>query len=216
MLAPATVHARIVMCPGAAEQITAAVERIQRSIDPCSESAEIMEIFTRLERCTARTYEICINTQAARNEFDRRIGPRGQPLPRTITWNPELHTEIELGCDGDPTKPVRRDPTASLLHELVHAVQDCDGQNPGEHELEAVRIENIYRRAAGLCQRGGYGDLVLPRAMAISCSPGHCPCSKGLETHDGQLLRRADGRDTEPVAPLQGRTAADSSGDQPQ
>jgi hypothetical protein len=43
-----------------------------------------------------------------------------------------------------------RDPTASLVHELAHAAQDCSGLNPGEHELEAVRIENIYRRASGL------------------------------------------------------------------
>ena len=67
------------------------------------------------------------------------------------------------------TGRVTRDPTASLLHEIVHAVHDCEGLDPGAHELDAVRIENIYRRAAGLCQRTGYGDVPLPAAMVRVC-----------------------------------------------
>jgi hypothetical protein len=94
--------------------------------------------------------------------FDRPVDHHGRPLRRTIGWNPALRSELEPGRDGDPGEPLRRDPTASLLHELVHAAHDCQGLNPGEHEFEAVRIENIYRRAAGLCQRPGYGDEPLP------------------------------------------------------
>jgi len=74
---------------------------------------------------------------------------------------------------------VLRDPAASLLHELAHAADDCRGLNPGEHELEAVRVENVYRRAAGLCQRAGYGDDALPRAFVKECSPAHCSCAPG-------------------------------------
>jgi hypothetical protein len=40
-----------------------------------------------------------------------------------------------------------------------------------------VRIENIYRRAAGLCQRHGYGEAVLPASMVRLCTAGECPCS---------------------------------------
>jgi hypothetical protein len=95
---------------------------------------------------------------------------------RTVTWNPELRSELEGACDGDATRLVTRDPIASLLHELVHAVQDCEGLNPGEHELEAVRIENIYRRAAGLCQRTGYGAISLPADEIRICTSAMCSC----------------------------------------
>jgi len=131
----------------------------------------------QLDACLGATYRICTSTQIDRNLFDRPTGPSGEALPRTITWNPELRSELEPSCDGDVSTPVLRDPTASLVHELAHAVQDCTGLNPGEHELEAVRIENIYRRAAGLCQRHSYGDLPLPVAMVKVCSGNNCPCS---------------------------------------
>jgi len=54
--------------------------------------------------------------------------------------------------------------------ELVHALDACEGRNPCEHELEAVRVENVYRRAAGLCQRTRYGDVPLPASMTNYCS----------------------------------------------
>ncbi len=69
-----------------------------------------------------------------------------------------------------------RDPTASLLHEVVHAVQDCEGLEPSEHEFEAVRVENIYRRDRHLCQRTRYGEQILPAAMLVACEPGRCSC----------------------------------------
>ena len=101
---------------------------------------------------------------------------KGKPALRTVTWNPELRTELEGSCYGDPTRAVTRDPTASLLHELVHAVQDCEGLNPGDNELDAVRIENIYRRAAGLCQRTGYGTIALPADEIRLCTSTMCSC----------------------------------------
>jgi hypothetical protein len=89
-----------------------------------------------------------------RNWFDR---PNGDPTRiRTITWNRGWPPPIEFSCDGDPGKPVLRDATASSC-ELAHAAQDCDGLDPTANEFDAVRIESIYRRAAGLCQRTVYG-----------------------------------------------------------
>src|SRR5262245_3193712 len=70
-----------------------------------------------------------------------------------------------------------RDPVASLLHEIVHAAHDCAGLDAGEYELEAVRVENIYRRAAGLCPRHGYGDDRLAVEPTKGCAPAHCDCS---------------------------------------
>ena len=60
-----------------------------------------------------------------------------------------------------------------IAWDCAHAVHDCEGRNPGKGEFEAVRIENIYRRAAHLCQRTRYGDAPLPPAMmrdASTCS----------------------------------------------
>ena len=91
---------------------------------------------------------------------------------------------------------VTRDPIASLLHELVHAVQDCEGLNPGEHELEAVRVENIYRRAAGLCQRTGYGAMALPSDQIRICTEAICSCLPPA-TDDGTVnlfAHRSGGR----------------------
>jgi hypothetical protein len=169
--------AQLVACRNSADLIASAVARVRSSIDPCGESVEVQQILDTVERCVRNTYEVCADTEIARNVFDRPVAHRGETPIRTITWNPELTTELETTCAGDPTQPLLRDPTASLLHELVHAAQDCGGLNPGEHELEAVRVENIYRRAAGLCERSGYGEELLPASMMASCSPRPCSCS---------------------------------------
>ena len=155
--------------------VTEALARIRSSVDPCGESPQVVALLDKLEHCTATNYQICTSQESDRNWFDRP--GRDPAFMRTITWNPTLLTAIELGCDGDPSKPVLRDATASLLHELAHAAQDCDGLDPAAHELEAVRIENIYRRAAGMCQRRGYGDESLPIERVRLCEPGHCSCA---------------------------------------
>jgi hypothetical protein len=176
MLGPVAARSQLVPCHRAADapRIAGALSRIQHSVDPCGESAEMLGVLDRLERCARASYEICTSAETGRNLFEH---PHGRDQPRTITWNPELRSELERGCDGDPARPVMRDPTASLLHEIVHAVHDCEGLNPGEYELEAVRIENIYRRAAGLCQRTRYGDDRLPLEMVRGCGLGQCDCS---------------------------------------
>ena len=164
-------------CQGAAAQadIQVALKRIRAAVDPCGDSPVIAALLDKVERCAATSYRICTDLTSDRNWFDR---PNGDPkLIRTITWNPGLVTPIEFGCAGDPNRPVLRDATASLLHELTHAAQDCDGLDPTANEFEAVRIENIYRRAAGLCQRTAYGTDPLPLDMIRNCAPGKCPCT---------------------------------------
>ncbi len=199
LLASAPADSQLIPCSNEADTrlIANALLDIQQSVDPCGESAELIALMEDLRGCT-KPYRICSDLKSGRNVFDRPIDPHGEVLPRTITWNPELRSELELGCDGDPRKPVQRDPAASLLHELVHAVQDCKGLNPGEHEFEAVRVENIYRRAAGLCQRRTYGDDLLPPEMVRICSVGECPCSTpgdpGERRIRTQLAAPEDGR----------------------
>jgi hypothetical protein len=175
----ALVDAQLVPCTTQADRrsIADALLEIRRRVDPCGDSPEVIALLENLRRCTRATYQICSDVRIDRNLFERPLDAHGHALSRTITWNPELRSELEWGCDGDPRKPVLRDPTASLLHELAHAAQDCEGLNPGEHELEAVRTENIYRRAAGLCQRRKYGDDPLPREMVKICASDRCVCS---------------------------------------
>lgn len=178
LVQPVVASAERASCPSNtdAQRTADALKRIERSVDPCGESDQVIDVLKKFAHCSKTNYRICLNNAVDRNVFDRPTGPHGEPLARTITWNPGLRSTLEPGCDGDPTRPVQRDPLASLLHEIAHAVQDCTGLNPGEHELEAVRIENIYRRAAGLCQRTGYGENPLPQSMVRRCTPGNCSC----------------------------------------
>ena len=165
MLAIASLVLAVLVAPPAARPgpvphrrtggVAAAIRRIETSVDPCGETSTVLAVLERLDGCG---YQIRTSATAERNLFDRDA----------ITWNPELRSELEPSCD--------RDPTASLLHELVHALDACDGRNPGERELEAVRIENIYRRAAGLCQRTRYGNDRLPAAMVRECTRERCTC----------------------------------------
>jgi hypothetical protein len=153
-------------------QVEDALAQLRGAIDPCGESAEVTAALDALAGCRTARYEICVSASADRNLFDR---PSSRDGIRTIVWNPSLSSELEPRCapGGDP---LRREPTASLLHEIVHAAHDCAGLDPGQLELEAVRVENIYRRAAGLRQRGAYGTEPLPAEMMKSCEPGACTC----------------------------------------
>ena len=180
--------------------IAAALRAIRASVDPCGESAELAAMLATLERCAPGHYRICTDRSTHRNVFDRPLGPD----PRIIIWNPELRSVLEPACVDDPGGRVLRDPTASLVHELAHAAQDCAGLNPGEHELEAVHLENVYRRAAGLWQRRGYGDEPLPPDMVRACMPGRCSCSPPGDVTTSTA--------TEPVGPLS-TPEATSSGD---
>jgi hypothetical protein len=175
---PVVAAARLVPCDDHADtgSIAAALTAIERSVDPCGESADVRAMLEILKRCAAASYQICTDSTIPRNVFDRPTAFQNSDR-RTITWNPGLRSELEPGCDAGTGAPVLRDPTASLVHELAHATQDCTGLNPGEHELEAVRIENIYRRAAGLPQRRGYGEDPLPREMVRTCTPTECSCA---------------------------------------
>lgn len=180
LLTVAGARGELVPCRHAADhaRIRDAVEHIRRSVDPCGESPQVVGLLERIERCATARYEICTDPGATRNV----TSPRGADRLGTIVWNPELRSELEPGCDGDAGRPVARDPIASLLHELAHAADDCEGRNPGERELEAVRIENIYRRAAGLCQRSAYGDARLETEWQMLCTPEQCACSLRVAT----------------------------------
>lgn len=171
--------------------IHSAFRNMEDRSDPCGESQEVLAILKAFRECSKATYRICTDPSASRNYFDRPNGDDAEGLVRAITWNPELRTELEPECADDEDTPVRRDPIASLLHEIVHAVQDCQGLNPGEHELDAVRVENIYRRSAGLCQRRGYGEARLPSNSVKVCGAHACPCTPPADTSepDRQLTR---------------------------
>lgn len=196
--APARAHD----CKAASDsEVAAALAAIERSADPCGETGAVREVVRQFRRCSLRGLRICADRGSERNFIERApINERGTPT--TITWNPGLRSELEWGCDGDPRRAVRRDPTASLLHELAHAVQDCAGLDPADHEFEAVQIENIYRRANKLCQRTRYGTESLPAEMLVSCEPTDCRCGSA---------RRVLAADSVPPAPASTRNS--SAGD---
>ncbi len=178
-----------VVCDAPARQarVMRALVDIETSIDPCGGSAEVRALLRKFRACTVHRYQVCTDFQADRNSIDRPDGADADRV-RTISWNPALRTPLERGCDGDPDAAVDRDPTASLLHEVAHAVQDCEGLDPGEHEFEAVRIENIYRRAKGLCQRTKYGDTPLPQRFRVVCDPGSCSCAPAAEPFGRRMV----------------------------
>ena len=176
-------------------EVVAALADIEASIDPCGESHEISSLLTAFRACAESGYTVCIDRQAERNSTDAAPAENGRHV--YITWNPDLRTELEPGCHSDPARIVRRDPTASLLHEVAHIVQDCAGLDPNAHEFEAVRIENIYRRSRNLCQRTVYGSHPLPRSMLVDCEPGRCLCTTGdrplmADVHRPQSLPQSD------------------------
>jgi hypothetical protein len=187
LLAPGA-PAKLVPCrSGQDGRIADALNRIRDGVDPCGESPEVTRMLDEFQHCARARYQICIDVTASRNLFDRA----GKDGIGTITWNPELRSELEDGCGGDPAKRVMRDPVASLLHELVHAAHDCAGLDPREYELEAVRVENIYRRAAGLCLRTGYGDDRLAAEPMKGCTPGPCECSAAPVSASNAMPRPA-------------------------
>jgi hypothetical protein len=189
---PLAAPAQLVPCEdqGDTDTIASALSAIERSVDPCGESADLVATVESVRRCARARYQICISSTANRNLFDRPTGFRSSDR-RTITWNPELRSALD--ADGDDWPAMLRDPAASLVHELAHAAQDCAGLNPGEHELEAVRIENIYRRAWGLPQRSRYGSQPLPPAMIMGCMPGECACERPVGATQARAGTQPDG-----------------------
>lgn len=197
--------------PAIRERVAYAVQEIETVVDPCGDSTEIGRVMESFRRCDPTLYEICIDTRSPRNYVDP--GAREEPpQPTSLFWNPELRTELESSCDGDSSRPVLRDPTASLLHEIVHVVQDCNGLDPAANEAEAVRIENIYRRARGLCQRTRYGAHALPADSFVPCSSHSCSCPPS-ELPVPAAVRRDDLRLTESSDATRARTAGDTGSD---
>jgi hypothetical protein len=175
-------------------EVLAALVEIESSVDPCGQSGEIRDLMDRFRACAARGCQICLDPTGSRNWIERSSDDGARRVPATIRWNPGLRDELERGCEGDAVKSVPRDPVAQLLHEIVHAVQDCSSLDPGEFEFDAVRVENIYRRARGLCQRTRYGDLRLPAEMLVQCDPGHCSCEGALPPSE---IASGGGRDAD-------------------
>jgi len=81
--------------PAGAAQIESAFETIRRSIDPCGESGQLVDLLDRFERCATR-YDICIDPTASRN----LLQPRGVEQTGTIIWNPALPPSSKRSATG--------------------------------------------------------------------------------------------------------------------
>ena len=94
-------------------------------------------------------------------------GQNGTGTGSTVTWDPSF---TDPYADG-----TRRDPCASLFHELVHAADFDKGTDDGaagangiiKAEIKACTEENKYRHGNGLPQRKKYGDKDLPEGSII-------------------------------------------------
>jgi hypothetical protein len=95
-------------------------------------------------------------------------GGTGAGTGTTTGWDPGYTDPY-----GDGTA---RDPCASLLHELRHALDGEQGTRDSRldgatsiktNEIEASKEENRYRKKKGLPQRGKYGDKDLPASAKL-------------------------------------------------
>jgi hypothetical protein len=142
-----------------------AFDTIRRSIDPCGESAQIVDMVDRFERCTRASYEICTDGTASRNLRE----PRGVDERGTIIWNPALRSELRRGCDGDPARPVMRDPWRRCC--TSSSTRWTTAKDATRRRVSwRPSVEDVYRRAVGLCQRSGYGDQLLGAEARRACA----------------------------------------------
>jgi hypothetical protein len=113
---------------------------------------------------------------------------------QVIKWNPEAGERY-------PTTGLCKDPVASLVHELYHALENqasvaspigegilqtdrkisnADTNYIPLSEVDATTAENLYRRLNGLCIRTHYGAIPLPASKwgsaGICYDPGAEPC----------------------------------------
>ena len=100
-----------------------------------------------------------------------------------VFYNPRLNKQF-------PGDGVCVDPIAALLHELYHAFENQNGTLQANREdtsvngikkseLNAVNVENLYRRLHGLCPRTQYGAKKLPAQDLIGACPNQMlsmPC----------------------------------------
>jgi len=134
-----------------------------------SDGAEAKKILEDLEKSDRETKIQAGNksnsTTSASDEDGKSkdAGGTGKGTNSTVTWDPEYKDKY---ADGTP-----RDPCASLLHELRHALDGVTGTrdprpDPGSkipmNEVKACTEENRYRKDRGLPQRTQYGDKKLP------------------------------------------------------
>jgi hypothetical protein len=96
--------------------------------------------------------------------------------PCDVYWNPDNDNFYSF-------ETVRRDPTASLIHELAHAAQSVLGEAPRDRismeDLGGVYIENMYRRSnPPLPMRTSYGLAPLdPNALLPCCGSPNVGCN---------------------------------------
>ena len=99
-----------------------------------------------------------------------------------------------------------KDSRITLLHELVHARDSINGtlDRSGSHirksELDAIRIENLYREKLGICPRTVYGKRSLP----LNEMPAK-PCPNPEDQMCRQFTSSCDAPSPAPAPPQQGK-----------
>ena len=151
-------------------------EDFQKAVNACldkirADGDDAKSILQALED-SARDHQIKpgngVNGTVADDSKDSRSkddGGTGKGTTSTTEWDPTLTKPY---ADG-----VARDPCATLLHELRHALDADEGsmdyrRDPDtkiqNQELKASTAENRYRKNQGLPQRTMYGKTKLPKS----------------------------------------------------
>lgn len=160
------------------DQVNACLQIItETDVDP----AEVLRQLRNSPRTTTiHETDANINSTDYTNSNDANspaAGGTGNGSDTSIDWNPTNRTNEENGAGGQPATP--RDPCASLMHELRHALDGANGTRDPRieppppapdgikhNEIEACREENLYRKKhPPLPQRRQYGGRDLPSSV---------------------------------------------------
>jgi hypothetical protein len=146
-------------------------ERLRRELAALRTSATVVTVQLRYE--TGKLKWERMRTKNMRRTDDHRVMLKGLARDVIITWN------LAIDAVPGPGDCHQADPVSNLSHELHHAYQLLYAIpiRPADHfpvdpnEADAVSVENIYRRCAGMCQRDHYGFHNVPATTTCPCDP---------------------------------------------
>jgi hypothetical protein len=156
---PAQAELRIYGDPTVQQQVNDALADIESTPEGQAlvDALRSSERVTTISTIAPNAFGIC---EGGCSRADNRTRPQGA----RVYWDPTYTGELEPGVSADPS--------ASLLHELAHAVQYVTSDRSlkrsdretgiRESEIQATARENVYRMRKGLPARTTYGGRTLP------------------------------------------------------
>lgn len=140
-------------------------QKVQKALDELSKSKAGKEVLDALKGSDKvhKIKETNVPKGSGNRPDDMGKAGNGTGTGSTTKWEPNGTEKYD--------EDVNRDPTAALLHELVHACDADKGTRDGsvdagsgikKNEIETTKKENAYRKEKGLPERQKYGGKPLP------------------------------------------------------